>query len=160
MEFAIKWYQRLIRFGLIISPIVLLIVRLTWGWELFESGRGHLEHLDTTTKFFRSLNIPMPHINAIIAGTTEAVGGILIMSGFLTRLVSIPVLFNFCVAYATDAPGTVKHVFSDPDKVIDYAAFPFLILSLLMLAFGPGVISLDGLLKHTVFRKRKPPQLT
>jgi putative oxidoreductase len=149
-----KFYRLLIRSGVFIAPVALLIVRLAWGWESFESGRGHLTHLDQTTQFFQSLNIPQPKLNAVVSGTTEMVGGILLMAGLAARLVAIPLTVNFIVAIVTDAHDQLIHVFSAPDKLVDYTAFPFLVASLVILAFGPGVISIDGLLKHTVFRKQ------
>jgi putative oxidoreductase len=155
MQLIVKYYGKLIGFGFYFAPFVLLAIRLTWGWELFESGMGHLNHLDKTTAFFESLHIPFPHANAVMCGTTELTGGILFMSGLASRLIAIPVFFNFCVAYATDAPDTVKHIFTDPDKFIDYAAFPFLITALIMIAFGPGILSLDEVLKRTLFDKHR-----
>jgi putative oxidoreductase len=151
---ATRFYQKLIKFGIYLAPIVLLLIRLAWGWESFESGRGHLNNLEGTTKFFQSLNIPAPKASAIMAGTTEMVGGILLMVGLCARLAAIPMVFNFAVAIATDAHDQVRHVFTDPDKLIDYTAFPFLIACLVILAFGPGIFSIDGILKHTVFRRK------
>jgi len=143
-----------------VAPIVLLLIRLAWGWELAESGYGHLTHLKDTTEFFESLHIPMPHANAIISGTTELVGGCLWMAGLGTRLISLPLFFNFCVAYATASKEKLQVMFHEfpnhIDKVIDDSAFPFLVTSLILLAFGPGLFSLDALLKKLFFSKRQP----
>ncbi len=152
----VKAYLMLVRFGRILAPIVLLLIRLSWGWELAESGHGHLAHLDKTTDFFASLHIPAPCANAVVCGTTELVGGVLVMAGLGARLVALPLIFNFCVAFLTDAHDQVVHVLSNPDGVVDYAAFPFLMMALIMLAFGPGVISVDGILKHTAFGDKAP----
>ena len=154
LALAIRCYKLLIRFGVVLAPIVLLSIRLAWGWESFESGRGHMNHIPETTQFFQSLNIPAPKVNAIISASTEMVGGLLLMFGLGARLVAIPLVFNFAVAIATDAHDQLIHVFSDPDKLIDYTAFPFLIASLVILAFGPGILSIDGILARTVFRRK------
>jgi putative oxidoreductase len=166
MKPLINGYRCLIRGGKYVLPVVLLLMRLGWGWELFESGRGHLQHFDQTVSFFRDLHIPAPELNVRISASTEMVGGILWMLGFGTRLISIPLFFNFCVAYLTASRDNLVHLFSPGssgadfatrfDKIVDDSAFPFLMLSLVLIAVGPGLISIDGLLKKTVFGKHDP----
>ncbi len=153
IDLIAKAYRLLIRFGTFTAPLILLIIRLGWGWYCFDSGRGHLMNLDKTTDFFRSLHIPAPHLNAIMAGTTEMVGGILLMIGFASRAAALALVFNFAVAIITDAHDQLAHAFTDPEKLVDYAAFPFFVAAAVVLAFGPGIISVDGILKRTVFRK-------
>jgi putative oxidoreductase len=137
------------RIGAAMVPVVLLLIRLAWGWELVESGFGHLSHLQQTTEFFASLKIPAPQANAVLSGTTEMVGGILWMLGLGARVISVPLLINFCVAYLTASRDKVLHLFTqDPSNFIDDTAFPFLITSLAMIAFGAGAISIDALIKR------------
>src|SRR5271170_1591910 len=141
-------YQLLIRIGQYLKPAVLLIFRLAWGWELFESGRAHLANVPAMVERFQHWGIPLPHLNVYISGYTEMFGGLLLMAGLASRLIAIPLFFNFCVAYLTASHDTVVNFFrQDPSNIIDDAAFPFLITSLLILALGPGVISIDGLIK-------------
>jgi putative oxidoreductase len=158
MKFFHNVNAKLVRFGLILAPFALLIMRLAWGWELAESGYGHLTHLADTANFFQTLHIPMPRANAIVSGVTELVGGSLWMAGFATRLISIPVFFNMAVAIVTDAHDKLVHVFSNPDGLIDYAAFPFLIVALILMAFGAGIFSVDGFLKATMGKQSATPK--
>jgi putative oxidoreductase len=44
-------------------------------------------------------------------------------------------------------------MFSDPDKFVQAAPFPFLLTALIVLAFGPGLFSVDALLKRVIERK-------
>jgi putative oxidoreductase len=159
MKFIIRAYQVLIRFGFYLVPIILLIIRLAWGWELFESGSGHLNPSNLPAMFqrFTAWGVPLPHLSVYVSAYTEMIGGILLMIGLGARAISIPLFINFCVAYATASQDVVLNFFKqDPANFIDDKAFPFLITSLIMIAFGPGLISIDGLLKHTVFRKHQP----
>ena len=150
-------YKLLIRFGIILVPIVLLLTRLAWGWELYESGHGHLQNFDHTIELFTGWGIPHPRFNAYICSYTEMIGGILIMLGLAARLVSIPLFFNFCVAYLTASHMTVVNFFhQDPSNFIDDSAFPFLMMSLTILAFGPGLFSIDGFLKHMLCKTTAP----
>ncbi len=71
-------------------------------------------------------------------------------------MVSIPLFINFCVAYLTASHINVVNFFhQDPKYIIDDSAFPFLMMSLTILAFGPGIISLDGVLGLLLFKKPK-----
>lgn len=141
------------------SP-VLLLLRLTWGWELFQSGHGHLTHVQKTVEAFEGWGVPFPHLNVYISGVTELVGGSLLMLGLATRLISLPLVFNFIVAIIAASRSDIAAAFHDGvlvgwDKIIDDTAFPMLILALVMLAFGPGKVSGDYLLARTVWRPRR-----
>ena len=139
-------YGLLVKFGNYLQSPLLLAMRLYWGWPLFQTGKGKLMNLDRTAEFFSSLHIPMPKINAIMAGSTECFGGLLLCLGLGSRLISIPVAFTMVIAYVTADPQALRSVFSDPDKFTGAAPFLFMLVALVVLAFGPGVISLDGLI--------------
>src|SRR5271166_17327 len=141
-----KLHSLIARAGGCLQSLVLLFIRLAWGFQLAESGWGHLTHVEKTTQFFESLKffgrfpMPMPVLNVYISGTTELVGGILLMLGLFSRPISILIFFNFCVAYATAGWSEISEILHlhSPDDFINDAAFPFLVTSLLILAFGPG----------------------
>ena len=144
----------LTKIGTCLQCPVLLLIRLAWGFQLAESGWGHLHNVDKTADFFQSLHIPFPVANVYLSGTTELVGGILLMLGLFSRFISIPLLFNFCVAYLTASRPAIKELLHfRPDDFINDTAFPFLVTSLLILAFGPGKISLDYLLEKCCGKK-------
>jgi putative oxidoreductase len=141
-----KIYQVFIRAANCLQCPLLLAMRLYWGWAFFQTGKGKLMNLDRTTGFFESLHIPMPHLNAIIAGSTECFGGLLLMLGLASRLISIPLIFTMIIAYVTADSEALHAIFSDPDKFVSAAPFQFLLTALIVLAFGPGRISLDWLI--------------
>jgi len=126
------------------SPL-LLAIRLYWGWQFVQTGWGKLNHLDRTTGFFESLHIPLPKVNAIMAGSTECLGGALLALGLFARPASIPLIFTMIVAYATADREALQSIVSDPDKFVSAAPFLFLLASLIVLVFGPGKLSLDAL---------------
>src|SRR5213594_796546 len=94
-------YLLLIKFGNALQSPLLLVIRLHWGWQLFLTGKGKLLNLDRTAGFFANLHIPMPKLNALLAGGTECFGGLLLILGLGARLVSIPVAFTMVIAYLT-----------------------------------------------------------
>ena len=127
------------------SPL-LLAVRLFWGWQFAQTGWGKLMNLDRTTGFFESLGLPLPRLNAIAAGAVECGGGILLLIGLGSRIVSPALAFTMAVAYVTADNEAVRAIFSEPDKFTGAAPFLFLAASVIVFVFGPGKLSVDALL--------------
>jgi putative oxidoreductase len=128
-----------------LQPVLLLVVRGWWGWSFFLTGKGKLMNLDKTASFFAELNIPAPKLNAIVAGSTECVGGALLLLGLFSRVASVPLIFTMAVAYATADKEALHAIFSDPDKFTGATPFLFLLACLIVFVFGPGKLSLDAL---------------
>ena len=145
------------------SPL-LLVIRLYWGISFAQTGWGKLMNLSRTTGYFESLNIPMPKLNAIMAGSTECLGGALLALGLFARPVSVPLIGTMIVAYLTAERDSLLPVvadlrhfctsfdfsalssaFANADKFVTAAPFLFLLASLIVLVFGPGKLSLDAL---------------
>jgi putative oxidoreductase len=134
------------------SPL-LLAMRLYWGWQFFQIGKGKLTNLDVPTKFFESLHIPHPHLNAIMAGCTECFGGLFLLLGLGSRVLTIPLIITMSVAYLTADADKVKNIFSDPDSFVSAAEFQFMLTAVIVLIFGPGKFSLDWLIAKKFSKK-------
>ena len=134
------------------SPL-LLVLRLYWGWQFFVTGWGKLHHIDRATAFFQSLGIPFPMFNVYINSSIECLCGLLLVIGLIARAAAIPLIINMIVAYVTADWEKVKHLFDDPDKFVTATPFLFLLVSVIILAFGPGFFSLDCLICY--FRKKE-----
>ena len=151
-----RGYNLLVRAASSLQSPFLLAVRLYWGCNFFLTGKGKLTGHDKAVEFFTSLDIPFPSISAWLAGTTECVGGLLLILGLASRLTALPLIFTMIVAYATSELDAVKAVFSDPDKFTEATPFLFLLASIIILIFGPGAFSLDWLLARTSTASRPP----
>jgi len=129
------------------SP-VLLAIRLVWGTQFFLTGLGKLKNLDNVAQFFASLSIPLPKLNATMAGTTEMVGGLCLLLGLGGRVVTIPLCFTMLVAFATAHRDVFGKMFADKDldPLISAAPTSFLLASVVILIFGSGAFSADHLL--------------
>jgi putative oxidoreductase len=134
----------------VLQSLLLLIIRLYWGWAFFLTGKGKLMDLERVTGFFQSLGIPLPHAQAMLAGATECCGGLLLLAGFCSRLISIPLTILLTVAYLTADFDKVKMIFSEPDKFLTADPFLFLFAVVPVFAFGPGKFSVDWLIKRRV----------
>jgi putative oxidoreductase len=136
-----------------LQPVLLLAVRLYWGWQFFLAGRGKLMNIERTAGFFESIDIPLPLANAYAAGFTECFGGLLMLLGLGSRIASIPLIFTMAVAYLTAHREQLMSVFSNPDAFVTAPPFLFLLASLFVLVFGPGPLSVDRLIAQ--FRGRR-----
>lgn len=125
----------------------LLGVRLYWGWQFFQTGKGKLGNLEQTAEFFASLGLPAPKLQAMLAGGTECVGGLLLLIGLGSRFTAVPLMFTMIVAYLTAHLDSVKTIWSDSDTFVTQAPFLFLLASLIIFVFGPGRISIDHFLR-------------
>jgi putative oxidoreductase len=70
----------------------------------------------------------------------------LLIAGLLSRPVSLLLTCSMFVAYWTADREALLAVFSDPGKFYAADPFTFLFAALLILAFGPGLFSLDALI--------------
>ena len=123
-----------------------LLIRLVVGYMFFRTGLGKLQHLDKVTEFFAGLGIPHPHINAIVAASTECFGGLLIMLGLFTRLIAIPLTFVMVVAIATAKMGDVHSV----ADFVGLSELAYLLIFVWLVFAGAGKASLDYLLCKTL----------
>jgi len=139
-------YETLVLAASHLQSALLLGIRLYWGFQFAQTGWGKLRHLSDTAEFFGSLGLPFPMANAALAGATECFGGVLLLVGLGSRLISIPLIFTMIVAYSTADKEALQAIFSDPDKFVTATPFLFLFASLIVLVFGPGKASLDHFL--------------
>lgn len=117
-----------------------LILRLVIGGIFFKAGSGKLFGwfggfgIEGATSFFQNLGIPAPHFHAILVGCTEFFGGLALIFGLLTRLVSIPLAITMIVAIFT--------AHRDGDFY-----YPLVILAglIALMDTGAGKVSLDHL---------------
>jgi putative oxidoreductase len=144
-----------------LQSAVLLALRLTWGWQLAESGLGTPAPHPANHRCLHRLGRAVPgRSTSTSPDPWNCSAERLLMLGLATRLISIPLVFNFIVAYAAASRDTFKEFFAGQhqkgyDDFINDAAFPMLMLALIMLAFGPGKASIDYLLKRTILRSAK-----
>lgn len=156
----VRCYELFTRCANRLQSFALLALRIGIGFGLWFSAYGHLTHVDRMVNQFMEWGIPFPKFNVYMSGLTEAVGGILLILGLGTRFISIPLFFNFVVAYATASKDEFRQLLHLKDggtwsawgDIVNDSAMPFLVSALVTLAFGAGKYSLDYLLARNVFR--------
>jgi putative oxidoreductase len=145
-----QWHDRF--FGLVsyLQSPFLLVVRLYWGWQLAQSGWGKLHHLSNVTEYFGTLGLPMPTQMAVIIACLEFFGGIFLAVGLASRITGLVLTVNLIMAYVIGDREALLSFFSDPDKFMAAAPFIFLLVSLIVLIFGPGKVSLDAAIAYFI----------
>jgi len=138
------------------SPF-LLFVRLYWGWQFIQTGWGKVNNIEKVTNYFTQLGIPLPGMTAHFVAGVELIGGILLVLGLASRLTGLVLTVNMLVAYITADREALLSIFSDPDKFTAATPYTFFFASLIILIFGAGKLSLDGLFTTKRQSHRRAP---
>jgi putative oxidoreductase len=122
--------------------IPLLLTRLFIGYFFAETGWGKIHNLDAMTQRFIEWGIPLPAFNAALSGYMEFCGGVLVLIGFGTRFIAVPMAFNMVVATVAVKLKAVTDLngFVELDEPLYGLVFLWMVFS------GPGVVSVDGLI--------------
>jgi putative oxidoreductase len=145
MAHLLRLYRRVASVSSSLQSVMLLAVRLYWGFQFAQTGWGKLHNLVKIKGFFASLNLPFPSFTAPFVSTLEFVGGILLMLGLLSRPVALLLACNMFVAYWTADREALSAIFSDPGKFYAADPYTFLFASLMVLIFGAGLFAVDTL---------------
>ncbi|MBI1827059.1 MAG: DoxX family protein [Planctomycetes bacterium] len=117
----------------------LLVIRVMIGIVLIYHGSQKLFGLfggpgiPGFTQFLEKLQVPAPHIGAVLAACTEFFGGLLILTGLILRVVAVPVIFNMLVGFFTAHKGVF-----DSQKGGGEYPLTLVIVTLGLLLTGPG----------------------
>lgn len=115
------------------------IARVVMGVIFFKAGSGKLfgwfggYGIEAATDFFKDLGIPYPDLNAYLVGTTELLGGAVLILGLFTRLAVIPLCITMVVAILT------------ADKEDPYYPLALLVNCIVLFEIGSGSLSIDRL---------------
>lgn len=154
MKRGYVWFHRA---AVWLQPLLLLLIRVYWGWQFWQTGWGKLTDISKPIDYFTSLGIPFPVFNAYFIGLLETVGGILLILGFGSRLIALPLAVDMLVAYVVADREALSSIISEPEKFYNASPFTFLLASLILLAFGPGWFSLDRLIQWLRNKKQAVP---
>jgi len=148
------------------GPRSISLLRLMAGGVFLWEGILKLVYQNQGIGRFTKLGMPMPHFTADFVACLEIVGGVLILSGLLTRLIAVPFVAEMIVAilstkislYLGTYPLPLPPV---PPKVGIWAVlhevrseYAQLLTSLFLMINGPGRWSLDAFFA----KKRDEPE--
>ena len=86
-----------------------LLLRLYLAPIFIQAGYNKLAHFESTAAWFGNpdwgLGLPFPELMTALAGGTELIGGLLLIAGLATKLISIPLIVTMLVAIFCCALG-------------------------------------------------------
>jgi uncharacterized membrane protein YphA (DoxX/SURF4 family) len=138
------------------APRSTILIRLMAGGVFLSEGILKFIYLNQGIGRFTKIGIPAPGPTADFVALLEIVGGLLLISGFLTRLISVPFIIEMIVAILTTkvalylgtsplplppAPPQIGIWAVLHESRSDYAQ---IMSALFLLCAGPGPWSLDG----------------
>ncbi|APD93999.1 hypothetical protein BM523_08355 [Alteromonas mediterranea] len=98
----IKIYQQFVARLQLAEGIPLLLLRLYLAPVMIQAGWNKASSFGSIVDWFGNedygLGLPIPFVMAFLATAAELVGGVLLLFGALTRLVSIPLMITMVVA--------------------------------------------------------------
>jgi uncharacterized membrane protein YphA (DoxX/SURF4 family) len=144
------------------APSATILLRLMAGGVFLWEGILKFVYVNQGVGRFTKLGIPFPDATATFIGGLEIVGGVLVITGLLTRLIAVPFIIEMVVAilstkialYLGTSPLPLPPA---PPQVGFWAVlheirseYAQLMTTLFLLVAGPGRLSLDALRARAV----------
>jgi len=142
------------------GPGSILILRLMAGGVFLWEGILKFVYANQGVGRFTKLGLPFPHFTADFVACLEIVGGLLVLSGLLTRLIAVPFIAEMIVAmlstkislYLGTSPLPLPPA---PPKIGIWAVlheirseYAQLLTAIFLMINGPGAWSLDAVLRR------------
>ncbi len=132
-------FSRLSEYG---KSLSLLFARFAVAYGFYEPAMMKWGGIDNVASWFGSMGIPFPTLNAYMAASAEAAGVVLLVLGFFTRFISIPLIVVMLVAiFMVHLPNGYSAGENGFEIPLYYMLFLFIFFT-----NGAGKFSLDRLI--------------
>ncbi|MFM2091435.1 MAG: hypothetical protein RLZZ127_1924 [Planctomycetota bacterium] len=136
------------RAAVLAGDAVPLVARLILGHAFILAGSGKLRNLEGTTTFFAGLGLPAPGVHAVVIGSVETLGGMLLVAGLFTRsaatVLAAVMVGAVATAERTEFLAALRPI---PEKgLTDLAPVMFGLVAVLLAVLGPGRVAVDRFL--------------
>jgi len=127
-----------------IKDLPLLFLRLALAYGFWSPATTKWKDINAIGEWFASMEMPLPLLNAYLAAGTEIVGVFLLILGFGTRLISIPLMITMLVAifmvHGANGFGAGNNGYEIP--------LYYLLMLFTLTVYGSGKISIDHLIRN------------
>lgn len=134
-----RMYMEFSRLSEYLQSFSLLFARLIVAYGFYQPAMMKWSDIGATAQWFEGMGMPLPTLNAYLAASTETAGVVLLSLGFLTRLISIPLIIVMLVAIFT---VHIQNGFSAGNEGFEIPLY-YLLFLLLFVSHGAGKFSLD-----------------
>jgi len=148
-----SFYHFIIAFGNLFQHVLLLALRVYFGFGLYIAGANKFANAASLSSYFSSLNFPFPEATLYFVAIIEVVAGLMLLIGLASRLAAIPLIITMIVALITAHSAGAAQILSNSAVFLSQAPVTYLIACLVVFAFGPGSISADYAIEKTVFKR-------
>ncbi len=129
------------------KDLPLLFIRAVLVYGFYSPALYKVSDFSGTAEWFASMGMPLPTLNAYLAGITEFSGVILLTLGLGTRIIAFPMIITMLVAIFT---VHIDHGFSAANNGFEIP-FYYIIFLFTLMVYGPGRLSVD----HLISKRRK-----
>lgn len=133
---AYREFSRLCEYG---KSLSLLLVRFVLAYGFYQPAMVKWQDVPSVAQWFGSLGIPFPFLGAYLASIAEISGVILLALGFLTRLISLPLIIVMIVAIIS---VHLENGFSAGNNGFEIPLY-YLVMLFVLLVHGAGKFSID-----------------
>ncbi|WP_161094511.1 HvfX family Cu-binding RiPP maturation protein [Elizabethkingia anophelis] len=126
-----------------IKDVPFLLMRCIMAYGFFNAGIMKYLDIKGNSDWFKSIGLPFPIFNTWLSGGIEMFGAVMLCLGFMTRIVSISLIFIMCIAIFTVHLYNGFFASNDGFEINLY----YIIMLLTLLVQGAGIYSLDYRIK-------------
>ena len=130
----------------VLEDFALLVLRVFMGVTFVIYASKKIESFDKYVALFSDkLDLPFPLLNLYLVIGVEGIGGLLLIAGFLTRVVTIPLIITMISAFFLINLGNGFAASSFGVEV----PLAYISVLIVLFSFGAGKYSLDGTTSKT-----------
>ena len=137
-------YEKIISKMSSLVDIPPLLFRLVLAYGFYGPAMMKWGNMEGVAEWFGSMGIPLPMLNAYMAGLTEISGVFLLLLGLGTRIISVPLIIIMFVAIFT---VHLPNGFEAGENGFEIPLY-YLLMLFSLIVTGPGKYSLDSLLNR------------
>ena len=137
-------YEKIISKMTALADIPPFLFRLVLAYGFYGPAMMKWGNMEGVAEWFGSMGIPLPMLNAYMAGLTEISGVFLLLLGLGTRIISVPLIIIMFVAIFT---VHLPNGFEAGENGFEIPLY-YLLMLFSLIVTGPGKYSLDSLLNR------------